>query len=410
MATTATFSTMLQEYFPLKMLSEELKRRNWMWQNIEKDESYKGGTYYVPFIGGEPSSLSFGSLTSSTDVSELTAVKGYENTLPELWGTLIFNEKDLTVHNDLEQSFLKILPGVVNNFMDRMSERVSLTCLNGNHIDKLAANGADGSVVVYHPERFSIGEKIYIKDSDTGAVAAYVTAIDMNTSDSTGTLTIKDARSAGANVNATAYTTAQSAKIYLPGADTSANVWNNVKDILLSAANGGASTVHNQTKTSYPYLQAKNISGAAITASNILGQLYSAYRVYRQVAKTNNPKVVMSYKHWANIATELETSKQASIMEKKASYGWTQVDLVGLEGPLSIVAIPDMDDSEIFFLDMSTWIFAGHDFFKRKRFDGSEYFKVRNTTGYQYLVDACLTGQLICKSPCSNAVIHSISY
>jgi len=76
MATTRTFSNMLNEYLPEKLLLDELKKRNWALQNIEQDDSWLGGTLIVPFLGAVGSTVTFGSLASSSDIAEEISVRG----------------------------------------------------------------------------------------------------------------------------------------------------------------------------------------------------------------------------------------------------------------------------------------------------------------------------------------------
>ena len=70
MATTRSFQDMLNEYLPNKLLREELIKRNWLLQNIEKDNSWEGSNIIVPFKAAGASSVSFGALTGATDIAE----------------------------------------------------------------------------------------------------------------------------------------------------------------------------------------------------------------------------------------------------------------------------------------------------------------------------------------------------
>ncbi len=49
MATTRSFSAMLNEYLPNKLLKEELLKRDWLLTNIEKDDNWMGSKVIVPF-------------------------------------------------------------------------------------------------------------------------------------------------------------------------------------------------------------------------------------------------------------------------------------------------------------------------------------------------------------------------
>ena len=76
MATTRTFSNMLNEYLPEKLLLDELKKRNWALSNIEQDDSWLGGNLIVPFLGAVGSTVTFGSLAASNDIAEELSVRG----------------------------------------------------------------------------------------------------------------------------------------------------------------------------------------------------------------------------------------------------------------------------------------------------------------------------------------------
>jgi hypothetical protein len=45
---------------------------------------------------------------------------------------------------------------------------------------------------------------------------------------------------------------------------------------------------------------------------------------------------------------------------------------------------------------------------RRKAPDGLEYHAVRATTGYSYILDHVLAGDIVCKAPWKNLIIHSI--
>lgn len=70
-----------------------------------------------------------------------------------------------------------------------------------------------------------------------------------------------------------------------------------------------------------------------------------------------------------------------------------------------------MPDDKAYILDWDALAFHGDKFFERKRhLDGNEYFLVRNTTGYEYIVDVRFYGDLVVHRPSHCGVIHTISY
>jgi len=120
MATTRSFQTMLNEYLPNNMLKEELIRRDYILQNVQKDDSWKGGKLIVPFKASGASSVRMGGLTASNDIAEDNYVRGSIDDYIESWGSMIFNHRDLMEHNGKipESTFLKILPDTIEDFMD----------------------------------------------------------------------------------------------------------------------------------------------------------------------------------------------------------------------------------------------------------------------------------------------------
>ena len=407
MATSDNLSAILKRYMPYELLVEEMKRKNYFWNKVQKSEGWKGGPMEIPFEGGEYSSLQMGSLTASNDVGVATEVMGLLSTQPELWGTMKFSEKELDRYDgDMEASYLKLAPNKINQFTTRMAERVSMMLLGDGSIAKATSDGqAGGTIVVDNPERFTIGEKVTVDDDNSSSADGYVTAIDINTS----TLTIKDARSAGSAVNLSGFTVAQNAKVYIPGALASG--FTSLKTQLLSSTNGGASSLFGATKTAYPFLQATNISGASFDANNILEGIFDAYFDTMKIGKGNPTEILVSFKHFKNIAKFTEAKKEYYVSDKKAGYGFRSLSLVGNEGDITVTGIRDMSDSEIYILDWDAMKFHGDKFMERKRHDGREYFLERDATnGYQYLVDVKFYGDLVLHNPSHCGVIYSISY
>jgi hypothetical protein len=394
--------------------------RDYMLTNLEKDNSWKGGNLIVPFVGAGASSVSFGSLTSSTDVAEDAFVRG-SITGPgtEVWGTMIFNHQDLMQADGKipETTFLRLLPDRVEAFMRVMKEAVSVSLLVGGSFAKSVVDTdlANGIIEVDHIDRFQIGQKVSLDDDNSSPTDYYVIAINVNgatLSSGTGTVTLSATRG-GAAASLTAYTTAQNAKFYHPGSQASSFV--SLRSALLSSANGGSSTIHGQTKTAYPVLQAVNIDGSTITATNILDKLLDGYTEVRRRGKGNADTIVMSYKHLGSIMKLIEVQKggfKVSVNSTKASmYGWTEIEVTSVRGNLKIVGVQEMDDDIIAYVDWSGLKFFSNGFFKKRMSpDGKEYFEVRNTTGYQYLVDICLFGELQVHAPGHMGILYGISY
>lgn len=408
--TTTTFQAMLNDYLANDLLKEEFIKRDYLLSKIEKDDGWVGGPLIVPFKGAGASSVSFGSLTAASDVAEDKYVRGQIDGPKEVWGTMLFNHRDLMEHNKVsEKNFLKLLPNTVEDFMDYLKNVVSTNLLNGAHFATSTAVGTvGGAITVDRPDRFMIGQKVYVDDSDSSPVLGYVRTIIMDT----GVITLYDARTGGAVVDLSAY--AVGSKVFNDGAQ--ANSFNNLRDALLSLANGGSTNLHGVAKTAYPYLQAINVSGADITAANIIAKIFDAMTTIRQRGKGNPADVVMSYKNFASCIKAIELSKGAFNVSpgsnKASQYGWTEIEVGSVtKGGVKLIGVQEMDDDVIMFIDWRALKFHSNGFFqKRKSPDGNEYFEVRATTGYQYFIDICLFGDLSVIRPSYCGILHTISY
>lgn len=413
MATSRSFSAMLNQYLPNDLLREELVKRDWILQTVEMDNSWLGGDLIVPFKGTGASSVSFGSLTDSTDVAESAYVRGSISTQPEAWGTLLFKHRDIMEHGKIsEQNFLKVLPDEIDDFLDYMKQVVSLSFLNGASFAKLTVDGtSDGTIVVDRPERFVLKQKIYVDDDNSSPSAAgYVQSIDINTS----TITVDTTRAGGVDLDLSAYTVAQNAKVYFDGSQS--NGFTSLRGSLLSAANGGTSTLYGQTKTAYPFLQAIQIPGASLTASTLLQGIFDGYVRVKNRGKGMPEKVVMSYLNLGFVMTTLESQKGAYHVEpgstKVNAYGWTEINVFGPKGRVTLVGIQEMENDVIFFLDTRPSvmkIYSNGGFRRRQAPDGREYFEVRATSGYSYLLDMCFFGDFVLLRPSYCGVMYGIA-
>jgi hypothetical protein len=420
MSVTRSFSAMLKDYMPLELLKEEMVKRDWMLSNIEIDEGWKGASstsgeaaYIVPFVGAGASSVEFGSLAAESDISEDNFVRGRITAQKHVNATMQFHSRDLQEHDGApnEKSFLKILPDRLEAMMSYFKEVVSINLLDGPHFATLTADGDTGGtglMTVDRIDRFAIGQKFSIDDGNSSPQALYVTAVNVNTK----VVTVSDSRG-GAAFSISGYTVAQAAKCFHPGAQSAS--FQSLYDALLSAANGGSANLHGVSKLAYPYLQAVNVSGASITATNILEKLFDAYTEVRTRAKGNASIILMSYKHLGSIMKLIETQKGGykvtPTTTKASEFGWTEIEITSVKGQLKLVGIQEASDSNIVFLDPKALVFATDRLFHREKSpDGNEYYVVRGTSGYKYIVDISLRGDLVVKAPGHCGIIHSISY
>lgn len=404
MSTVSLFQTMLNQYLPNELLIEELVKRDWILQNVETDNDWLGGDLIVPFKGAQASTVTFGALAASNDVATDNFVRGVisGSAQPEVWGTMLFNQKDIWQHGKIsEQNFLKLLPDTIEDFIDYMKQCVSLGFLNGPAFAKLVANGdSSGNITVNRPERFQIGQKVNLVDNVSTSIVGYVRSIVMDTAG----INLVTARGGSTPLDCSGQLVANVSQAYFDGSFS--NPLTSLKLSLLSAANGGSTSLYGQTKTVYPYLQAINVSGAASTPTTLLQDCFNAFVTIKNRGKGLPSTLLMSYLRLGYILTTLESYKGAYNIvpgsQKVSVYGWDEIEIMGPKGKLKIVAIQEMDDDAIFFLDMRPQvmeIYTNGGFRKRIAEDGKEYFEIRNTNGYQYLLDIAFMGDFVLKRP-----------
>lgn len=419
MATTRTYQDMLNEYLPNSLLMMEMMKRDWLLSNIQTDQKWLGGDIIVPFRGAQASSIKFGGLTDSSDIAESKYVRGKISGYKEVWGSLIFNETDLMQHGKInEQNFLNLLPDEIENFMTFMQMAVSINLGTGPHFAKTTADNASiasGVMTVDRVDRFEINQKCVVCDDNSLPLSVYVTAINTNTNEVTFSLT-----RGGAGTTLAAYTLAQNAKFYfdgvLNGSGTATNNFTSLRSCLLSAANGGSSTLHGQSKLLYPYLQAINILGSSISATNILDQIFDAFTTVRIKARgTKMNKVVMSLKHLGSVMKILQSDKKGfrQVNDTRVSqYNFTEIDIMGVQGTLTVVGIQEMDDDIMFLLDMTAFTFRSNGMLDKAKDPGtgSEFYRIRGNDGFKLITDIRLFGELECTKPGACGIIHTISY
>ncbi len=409
MGTNRSFSTMLSEHLNYDLLREEMMKRDYILEKVEKDNDWKGGNLVVPFKAAGASSVAFGGLTASNDVSEDSFVRGTISTQPEVWGSMLFNHRDLMEHDQIsEQNFLKILPDAIDDFLDFMKQAVCLNITNGSNFDALTASGdASGNITVARPERWVIGMKVGLKSAAVALAYYYVTGIIMDT----GVVTVSASRG-GAAADVSAYLLTVT-KCYFDGAVS--NSLTSLKLSLLSSANLGNSTLYGQTKATYPYLQAINVDGSSVSAVNILDKIFDAFTVIRNRGKGNPTSVLMSYKHLGSVMKSLEISKGPFNVVPNSTkvnvYGYTEISVFTVKGTLTLVGIQEIDDDYIAFIDFKALKLHSNGFFKKRVSpEGKEYFEVRATSGFYYLVDICFFGDLVLSRPSYCGIMYGINY
>ena len=433
LSTDESFNSMLKRYMPYKLLSDEIIKRDYFLQRVSKDTNWKGGALQVPFVGANATSLSIGSLSDTGDIGSDTFVRGEVANYAEMWGAMVFNQKDLDQHNgSAEGSFLKILPDRIDVFAQTMKEAISGQLLNGSAIDKIRVvnNGTIDNIEVERPERFEINQKIVIAAAAGGQPLTYYVSKVTVQSDGTGLLELSDTSSQSGTglVGATDLNTDLTAAdlIYHPGVVAAGNtiideVFSSLPSQLLASGQvsgvaTGSADLFGQTKASYKHLQALNVDGSSLdfdstsAANSHLEKIFDAQTTVRRLGRGNPGECLMSYRNFAQCMKELEGKREYQADVSKASkYGWSEIQVVGVKGALKLVAVPELDDSNIMVVDFDSMKLHSNGFVERRTApDGKQFFETRGTTGYSYIVDHRFYGDLVCSKPSANAIIHDV--
>lgn len=420
MATLRVFQAMLNDYLSNPLLKEEMVKRDYLLNKIDKDDGWigvsgtngaNGGALVVPFKAAGASSVSYGQLTASNDIADDIYIRGTISQQPEFWASMQFYGRDLMEHGKIsEKNFLKILPDTIDDFMSYIKGVVSVNLLNGAHFAKLtaASTSAAGLIVVDRPDRFVVNQKVVVSATSPTTITAYVKSININTR----TITLVTTRGGVTAINFSANNAPLAAKVYNDGAQTAP--FSSVRDALLSAANGGSATLYGVTKTDYPYTQAINIDGTGATASNLLAKIFGGFTDTRKFGKGAPTDVVMSYSNFGICMKLIEASKGAfnvvANSMKAEVYGWTEI-MVGsvTSQPLKLVAVQEMDDDVIYFIDWKAMKFYSNGFFRKNISpDGNEFYVERAQTGYKYIIDICLFGDLVVNRPSYCGIMYGI--
>lgn len=407
MAATQSYSALLKRYMPEKLIENDFGKKNYIWTKCEKDQSWAGGIYEIPLLEAGFSTMQFGTLAATNDIAEMEVAMGTINGHKELWNSIYVREADLFRHGDMEASYLKIMPEQVDAFTSRIQEKVSTHFLAGGKIATAEGDGtASGTIVVDNPELFQKGEKVEIVDDDTAATTGYIRAIDLNTK----TLTIYNARSGGAaldlsGVSPAGYKVSANAKIRLVG--TGAEKFLSLPEACLPASLGGSDTLYGKTKTDFMTLQSYREDGTGWTVSTILDDVMNFIYNVQKLGRGRQNEILVNFGMFKNISKKLEASKRYVTADKKAGYGFVSVSILGPEGDVTITALRNMPKNMAFAIDWKGVSFAGKEFFKKKLYNGDDFFMLRDSTGPAFITDIALRGDFVVK-PALVSVVHSI--
>lgn len=417
---SADFNGMLNDHLTYDLLKQEIEKKSYLWSTLEHDDDVSGDII-VPFTSARASSVKAGEGPSAADdISKHGYIRGSISftDIPKMWGSLAFNYEDILNHDGRvkAKSFLgKFLPEQVEDFTTLFAETINHTVLNTAAKDTAAGTGTvGGSLAVNRPERYEIGEKL-VFDPAGANVSGYVRTVDINTSSTTGTITVYNARTGGAVVDLSGVVATE--KIYKDGFQTAANQMTSIRDALLSAANGGDTNIYGSAKTASKYTQAINILGSDITAANILSKLFDGYSVYKQKSKVGAAEIWLSFKHLGSIMKLLEQDKgpykAVPGSTKSNEYGFTEITIFGPKAAgLKVVGMQEMDNDIIIIADPSSMKFHSvKGINKVKDPQGNLYTTNRSaTTGFDFICDLYYRGDLIVSKPHRNAIFYSVSY
>ena len=406
-STNPNLQEMLNEYLPHDLITEEFAKENFLWNSFEKDKSWKNGTdYVIPWEFSKPTDMQMGGLIAESDLGDMGIYKrASKQAQPELWGAIKFLQKDLERYGDLKQSFLKILPGKINDFVDYMKFVVPCVMLRNGALCTATANGTVGGVLkVDRPQYLHLGQRILIDDLDTGGVIGFVKSINMQTKE----ILVHTARTAGAAIDLSGYTVAQKTKVLIPGSDS--EQFETFEKYLLPASLGGSDTIYGVSKQSAPILQSQLFDGSSWASANVLDKIYDTYFDVKTLGKVKETEMLVPYSVFKAAAKTLQGSKRYVEGKKESGYGFSKITITGVEGDMTLTGMVDMPDDKIFMLDKKDFLIAGDKFFeKSKQADGNEFFTLRKTTGYEHIVDIGARFDLIAKKLSSSACVHSLA-
>jgi len=441
MAFVTEFNNMLMEKASGDMLTQDYMKRDWLLNNVSWDKTWiaaADGTYnsiIVPIEKAKASNVRMSKYTTTTGTYKIQnrqTVRGKEDKVAHMTGSLIFNERDVQIHGVLnEQNLMTLLPKQLDDVVDNMKYQSSQQMLTGRIFAKVTdvTNAALGVLVVDRPERFEIGLLVEIFSGATFATAQYadnngangaaggglfVTAINVSTHEITFSATW-----GGAPAVLTGVLVGWGFQLhdsYLAGND---NTFRNLRNILLPAVYGGDATYLGQVKAAIPFLQPYHSAslGAAMTSVNMLEKLFRfsvEAKTYQRGFRSNT--FVMSLSRLGTVMQIVEAHKGMFNVtpgsQKTSEYGWSELRIGNSELlEFGFVGVQEMDDDIIFAMDTKSMKFhTDKGILKHKDMNGLEFFTTRTDDGYQYYCDYNLWGQLVVYEPFRNGVISGITF
>jgi len=440
MAFVTEFNNMLMEKASGEMLTQDYMKRDWLLNKIEWDKKWiaaADGTYnsiIVPIEKAKASNARMGKYTSTTGTYKIQnrqTVRGKESQVAHMTGSLIFNERDVQIHGNLnEQNLMTLLPKQLDDMVENMKYQTSQQILTGRIFAKVIdnTNVATGILVIDRPERFEIGQLVEIfqgtafttglfrdNNGSNGTLGGALFVTKINVSDKTITLS---ASWGGAGANLTGVANGDGFQMH-DAYYVQDNSFKNLRNILLPATAGGDATYLGITKAEIPFLQAYHSStlGAAMTNINMLEKLFRfavEAKTYQRGFRSNT--FVMSLSRLGTVMQIVEAHKGMFNVvpgtNKTSEYGWTEMRIGNSEMlEFGFVGVQEMDDDVIFAIDDASMKFhTDKGIIKHKDMNGLEFFTTRTDDGYQYYCDYNLWGQLVVYEPFRNGVISGVTF
>jgi hypothetical protein len=352
-------------------------------------------------------------MTAAADINGARYLRGVKGDHKEFWSSMKFLHKDISINDVVnEQSFLKILPGQLEQHLEEAANIMGQNLLVGKAVEKLAANGTVGGIAtVVNPERYQLHQKVqFLSTVVVAPITGFIKTIDVNS----GQLFIVTTYDGAIAVDLSTLLVADAAKIYLDSQATDG--FTSVLDYLLPASAGGLASIYGIAKGNLKQLQAIAQDGSAFVAADLAKNIFKHYVKTRKVGSGKPDQLLMSYNNYAALVNQIEQDKKAynviAMNPKMEQFAWDSITIGGMMAggkPVTAVALQEMNDSEIIAFDKSTWKMCSNGGYqKHKDANGNEFYTVRGN-GYEYIVDSFIFGDLCGTSFDKNGVIYGLN-
>lgn len=437
------------------IINDKVKAEQMIYNQLQRDEFYKAlskkadwlGTsssgsdkrsIVVNFMAGGVGSVRMGGYADIANVQKAKPVKALVQSYKDLTMTLNFNEKDL---EDFELGSSEYEKAVMVSVAKQLEGQAQVAknyledqFINGGVILNVTsiANASTGILVVDRPEKVNIGDNLQLAAataSSTKNKVIYVIGVNKNTK----AVTFSTSQGGTAtDISTYVGSSAAGTKIAVEGTVNSSGVidgaFDSVRNILLPYANGGAESYLGLVKTAYPFLQSVAVDGSGFSTSSLLQDLFEAWageiklKVKPFKGKKTNA-VHMSTNNYLKICEQFEYAKGSFRKNDATTLKVFDGDAMTISnsqtgGELSFVCLDSMPDDIMYGLNMESWRFAcNKELSYRKGIQpsglmGYSWFESRtagDNGGYTHTLDGGTSGQIVCGSPESNFVIHSVN-